>query len=188
MIEFKSNPLKDIHVNYAFGMSKSYGDTFHNGIDLKALMRTNIFSVDDGKVAFIRLDSPTGGKYVIVEHDGYCSGYYHCNDIVVNVGDNVYAGQIIAHSGNTGKSTGAHLHFEIRLGGYDSNYWNRLSTGQFANAIDPEPYLTDNFMTIEGAKNLVQNKAGLNDKTIDYLANDYKYGEQLIIKLAKAMI
>lgn len=187
-MKLKANPLKEIHVNYAYGFSKSYGVKFHNGIDLKALVRTKLFSVDDGIVAFIRLDSPTGGKYVIIEHEGYCSGYYHCNSITVNVEEKVYAGQLIAYSGNTGQSTGAHLHFEIRLGKYDNNYWNKLSTGRYANSVDPEPYLIDEYMTVEGAKNLVQNKAGLNDKTIDYLVSDYKYGEQLIIKLAKAMI
>lgn len=192
MIKFKSNPLDKVKINYHFGLTKEYGNIFHNGVDLGAkkvgVIGDKIYSVNDGVVTFIRLDSPTGGKYVIVQHDGYCTGYYHCMEIVVKVGMTVTSGQIIAYMGSTGKSTGPHLHFELRIGKYDNNYWLK-GGGRYSNAINPLQYLLPNEikMTVEKAKQIVKSKAQISDTTLNYMVSDYKWGDELIIKLAKAM-
>jgi len=192
VIKFESDPVNHVVVNYQFGLTKKYGPDYHNGVDLGAkkvgVIGDKIYSVNDGTVAFIRLDSPSGGKYVIIQHDGYCTGYYHCMEIVVKEGMEVEAGQIIAYMGSTGKSTGPHLHFEVRIGKYSSNYWIKQN-GRYINAINPEQYLLENVtkLTVEKAKQIVKSKAQISDTTLQYMVNDYRWGDELIIKLAKAM-
>jgi murein DD-endopeptidase MepM/ murein hydrolase activator NlpD len=56
--------------------------------------------------------------FVLLDHpDGYQSLYGHASRLLVAVGDSVRAGQVVALSGSTGRSTGPHLHFEVRVGG-----------------------------------------------------------------------
>lgn len=87
--------------------------TFHNGVDIKAPEGTHVVCPADGKV--IQLNTTTaGGKQLIIQHtNGYKTGYAHLLDWRVNKGDRVTQGQLIALSGNTGQSTGAHLHFTV---------------------------------------------------------------------------
>ena len=62
------------------------------------------------------------GLYIIIKHNGgYETVYSHLNKINVNVDDRIHSGQIIADSGNSGISTGPHLHFEIRKNGIPLN-------------------------------------------------------------------
>ena len=62
------------------------------------------------------------GKTVVLEHrDGSASLYAHCSRLDVRVGERVRQGEAIARVGNTGRSTGSHLHFEIRIGGSPVN-------------------------------------------------------------------
>ena len=114
------------------------GSTNHKGIDLGASQGTPIYSVAPGKVIFSGI-SGGYGKLVTTSHDIDADGtddyyilYAHCSELLVNEGDNVSGGQLIAKVGSTGTSTGPHLHFEIRQGSNDSN-----------SAVDPEPFLND---------------------------------------------
>ena len=87
---------------------------FHNGIDLSAPVGTPLYSPESGKVSKSYTNN-TGGKQIIIQHDnGYTTGYAHLNDRLVQVGDRLNRGQIFAHTGNTGASTGPHLHFTVR--------------------------------------------------------------------------
>ncbi|HOR22179.1 MAG TPA: M23 family metallopeptidase, partial [Ruminococcus sp.] len=62
------------------------------------------------------------GNYVVISHDGtYSTLYGHLTSACVSVGDYVTAGQTIGYAGSTGWSTGAHLHFEVRVGGVQSD-------------------------------------------------------------------
>lgn len=94
---------------------------FHTGIDYRAPIGSPVYSSRDGTI------SGTGvlgnyGLYIIINHDGgYQSIYSHLNRVNVKVNDRVIAGQIIAESGNSGISTGPHLHFEIRKNGIPLN-------------------------------------------------------------------
>lgn len=104
-----------------FGQRPEYYSQFgapgHNGIDIAAAEGTPILAVADGVVDWIAED-PNYGKYIRVwhEHLGMHTFYAHLSDFVVEGGQRVQQGQVIAKMGNTGKSTGPHLHFEIRFG------------------------------------------------------------------------
>ncbi len=89
----------------------------HNGIDIALEEGTEIKASARGKVVFSG-EAKGYGKVVIVEHDGGYSTLYGHNSInIVNKGDVVEAGQVIALSGSSGRATGPHLHFELRKDG-----------------------------------------------------------------------
>lgn len=86
---------------------------FHSGIDFDVPMQTPVVAAGLGKVTFATND-PHYGKTIVIHHiDGFISRYAHNNELLVTEGDMVIKGQQIAKSGNTGRSTGPHLHFEI---------------------------------------------------------------------------
>lgn len=89
---------------------------FHPGIDIACPMRSEVTSARSGEVVFTGY-SGGYGQLVIVKHEHNYSSYYgHLSKIIVKTGDKVAAGQTIALSGNTGRTTGPHLHFETRNG------------------------------------------------------------------------
>jgi murein DD-endopeptidase MepM/ murein hydrolase activator NlpD len=87
---------------------------FHKGIDLGCRIGTKVHAARSGKVIFSGYEDGYG-NLVVVEHEfGYKSYYGHLSKILVKNGDTVNTGSLLALSGNTGRSTGPHLHFEIR--------------------------------------------------------------------------
>lgn len=102
---------------------------FHEGLDFTANVGTPIYAAAAG-VVFAAEHEPDYGKIVKVDHgSGLETRYAHASKLFVKVGQRVVRGQKIAEVGNTGRSTGAHLHYEIRLHG---------------NALDPRKYLKNN--------------------------------------------
>lgn len=86
---------------------------FHYGVDLDAKEGTDVLCSSEGKVKDLGEDGQLG-KYVLVDHgSGVETKYGHLSDILVKNGDALKKGEVIAKSGNTGKSTAPHLHFEI---------------------------------------------------------------------------
>lgn len=99
------------------GGRKSQGVHGHNGVDLAASIGTPIMASADGKVILSRTGGWNGGygTYVVVSHsNGTQSLYAHMSANNVSVGDIVKQGQVIGSIGMTGKTTGPHIHFEIR--------------------------------------------------------------------------
>ena len=93
----------------------------HTGIDIGAPTGTPIKAAAGGTVIFSGWKG-TLGKLVVVSHGNGVQTYYaHCSSLLVSSGQTVSAGQLIAKMGNTGRSTGPHLHFEIRSNGYAIN-------------------------------------------------------------------
>jgi murein DD-endopeptidase MepM/ murein hydrolase activator NlpD len=87
---------------------------FHDGIDIAAPIGTPVVAPRDGTIIAVGA-SATWGNFVRVAHeDGYMSFMAHLHRATVRVGDSVGQGEKIAYSGNTGRSTGPHLHYEIR--------------------------------------------------------------------------
>lgn len=125
------NVVNHVRISSRFGLRKHpiTGEyTGHGGVDL-ATDGTghNVHVLADGKVKKIGWDVRTTangnvigyGRYIIVEHaNGYQSLYAHLekDGVIVNIGDEIEDGSVIAISGNTGGSTGPHLHVEIGLG------------------------------------------------------------------------
>jgi len=91
--------------------------TTHQGIDVAAPTGTPVFAAAGGIVALAE-NEPGWGKLVILEHrDGYNTVYAHLDEISVEAGAAVSIGEIIGKVGNTGQSTGSHLHYEVRKNG-----------------------------------------------------------------------
>ncbi len=107
-------PLEESVVNSDFGWRRS---RFHSGIDLDLEVGADVFSSFDGIVK--KSDYVSGyGNLVVVKHFNGLETYYaHLSKILVAEGDTVEAGEKIALGGNTGRSTGPHLHYEIRYRG-----------------------------------------------------------------------
>ena len=89
---------------------------FHSGLDIRAPRGTGIVAAGNGQVVFSGWMGGYG-KAIVISHPGGISTLYgHCSSILVN-GGNVRSGQLIARVGSTGRSTGNHLHFEVRING-----------------------------------------------------------------------
>ncbi|WP_083260192.1 peptidoglycan DD-metalloendopeptidase family protein [Marinobacter sp. X15-166B] len=89
----------------------------HNGVDFATPVGTPILSTGDGIVRRVG-NHPYAGKYIDIDHGGtYTTRYLHLHKILVRRGVQVQRGQRIALSGNTGRSTGPHLHFEFHING-----------------------------------------------------------------------
>ena len=113
------NPLKKIVVTASFGYRLHPTlriKKFHRGIDLRAKRRTPVYATADGVVKFVQSRN-TGnfGRVVKISHNyGFETVYGHLIKTNVKLGDIVKKGDIIALSGNSGRSTGPHLHYEIK--------------------------------------------------------------------------
>jgi len=95
--------------------------SMHDGIDFPAETGTPIVAAASGKVSFAEWH-PQYGKMLEIDHgNGLVSRYAHASQLLVKEGDLVVAGQRVAVVGTTGRSTGPHLHFEVRLNGTPQN-------------------------------------------------------------------
>jgi murein DD-endopeptidase MepM/ murein hydrolase activator NlpD len=93
------------------------GSKNHKGTDIAVPSDTRVLASAPGIVKKVGSVKWGEGNYIIISHSGgYETHYYHLNDRVVRVGDHVRAKQLIGHSGNTGNSSGPHLHFQIMKG------------------------------------------------------------------------
>lgn len=108
---------------------------FHTGIDFPGKQNDPINATADGKVVYIKSDHEMYGKIVIIEHNFNLFTYYaHLNVISTKIGQNIKRGDVVGLMGNTGKSLGVHLHYEVRLG-KDSH----------SVPLDPKMFLTSNY-------------------------------------------
>lgn len=172
-------PVGTYRVTSKFG-NRSGG--FHGGLDLGAATRGKvgdpIYSVQAGVVRRKKNDPSGYGNYLVVEHpQGFCTLYGHLNGYTSNVGQAVVAGQQIAVMGNTGRSTGAHLHFEIR----NVPYSQFDSCGKKSPyRLNPQPYLERAGVATPTGGNIVAEglsdytNAGLGSSGIA-LADNYEY-------------
>ena len=93
----------------------------HKGIDIGASAGADIIAAADGTVTAASYSS-AAGNYVMIDHgNGLSTLYGHNSRLLAQVGQTVEAGDIIALSGSTGRSTGPHLHFEVRVNGERTN-------------------------------------------------------------------
>lgn len=94
---------------------------FHKGVDIANRKGTAIVATADGEVTFVGKKNNLG-KVVVIDHGhGMVTRFAHLSDTLKNRGDKVKRGDIIAQMGNTGRSTGSHLHYEVHLNGVPIN-------------------------------------------------------------------
>ena len=113
------SPLEDMKTTASFGYRihpVTKEKQFHRGIDLRAKMSTPVYSTADGVVRYVQpRDSGDFGRVIIIAHNfGFETVYAHLRQTNVKLGDVVKKNQIIGTSGSSGRSTGPHLHYEIR--------------------------------------------------------------------------
>ncbi|GAB1621933.1 hypothetical protein AAOGI_19830 [Agarivorans albus] len=119
---FMRVPLKGAHrVTSGFNPRRKHPITRrispHNGADFGVAIGTPVLAAGDGVVTRVE-NHPYAGKYIVIQHGGkYRSRYLHLNKFKVRKGQRVTRGQVIADSGNTGRSTGPHLHYEFHING-----------------------------------------------------------------------
>jgi murein DD-endopeptidase MepM/ murein hydrolase activator NlpD len=98
----------------------------HNGIDIGASTGTNVKAFMAGKVTYSGWESGYGNLVIINHGNGLQTYYAHNSKLLVKIGQSVDSGSIIAKSGNTGNSTGPHIHFEVRKNGTPVNPYSYL--------------------------------------------------------------
>jgi len=125
-------PLSTCQISSPYGarpdpLSPDHEVSFHPGLDLAASMGDKIMAVQDEKVVFAGRKNGYGNMVIISHPDGYLSVYGHAQIVFVKTGQSIVQGQVIARVGSSGKSTGPHLHFELR---------------KYARTIDPRSVIT----------------------------------------------
>lgn len=116
-LDFSGAHFPTIHgtlLNSPYGIRKH---RLHRGVDLHLHIGDSVVAAYPGKVVVSKYNRRGYGNYIMVEHaNGTRTLYGHLQKRLVNVGDTVEGGQLIGKGGNTGRSSGPHLHFEIRYG------------------------------------------------------------------------
>lgn len=108
-------PLSSVKINSPYGYRKdpfTGKRKFHNGIDLYA-RSAKVFAMMQGRVLKVGQDK-VSGKYVTLQHGSFTVSYCHLSQIFVSQGQAVLPGDVVGITGNTGRSTGEHLHLTIR--------------------------------------------------------------------------
>lgn len=181
-------PLKDCKVTSPYGIERTINGvkSVHKGIDLISNSGDReVKSIGDGVIRGNFNDPKGFGNYVSIEHlDGKRVIYAHLESFKKKAGDVVRAGDVIGIEGSTGRSTGIHLHLEVREAPYNTN--NRINIADYLGIENKVGIVKEKGLTKEEQKELIKNKAGLDDNTIQYL-DMYRYNNDLIRKLAKAM-
>lgn len=134
------NPIPGSYrISSPFGYRRDpvYGyGKFHEGIDFAMPSGTPLYAVADGKVAKVKVEFFGYGNQVVIDHGfGYKTRYAHMKKIAVHEGQTLVRGQYIGESGNSGKSTGSHLHYEVHFKGKPVNPYDFVDL-----AMDPKEY------------------------------------------------
>lgn len=111
-----SKSLRAMASGFGYRRDPIYGTTkFHEGMDFSAPVGTPVYATGDATVQSASWESGYGNMIVLNHGFGYTTRYAHLSDMVVRPGQSVKRGDLIGHVGNTGKSTGSHLHYEVRF-------------------------------------------------------------------------
>lgn len=183
-------PTTNTQITDKFGY-RPHRRRVHNGIDIKVNRGDTIYAAFDGKVRITAYQRKGYGHYVVVRHhNGIETLYAHLSKKLVGANDNVKAGDPIGLGGNTGRSSGPHLHFETLLLGscldpallFD--FKNQDVTGDFYLYRRPgSKYIENGVVKIAGPeKKYHKVKSG---ETIGKIARKYNVEEGIIFKLNK---
>lgn len=136
------NPLAPVarnHITSSFGYRMHpirHSVVFHQGIDFSGVQGEPVYVTGDGTVESVERNFFGYGNMVVIDHGfGYKTRYAHLKETFVTKGQHVTKGDQIASMGNSGQSTGTHLHYEVLYMGKQINPWNFLSSD-----MSPEEY------------------------------------------------
>ncbi len=127
-----SQPMKSFYISSSFGKRIdpiTHRSMMHHGLDFVGVTHEKIMSPSQGKVVFAGRFSDYGNAVVIDHGFGITTRYGHLSALKVQTGEIVKRGQVIALQGNTGRSTGSHLHYEVRYKNTPLNPKRFLETG-----------------------------------------------------------
>ncbi|WP_107039042.1 M23 family metallopeptidase [Brumimicrobium mesophilum] len=129
--------LKKMASGYGWRIDPVYGTRkMHWGTDFSAETGTDVYATGKGVVEETRVNSWGYGREIVINHGfGYKTRYAHLSSFLVKEGDKVNRGDLIGLVGNTGKSTGAHLHYEVEKDGHKMN-----PIDYFHSDLTPEQY------------------------------------------------
>ncbi|MCZ9348568.1 M23 family metallopeptidase [Streptomyces mutabilis] len=135
------DPVKNYKLTASFAQNGGMWASKHSGQDFAVPIGTNVVATHGGTVVKAggngAGDGPAYGNAIVIKHgNGTYSQYAHLSKINVKIGQIVKTGQSIAKSGNTGNSSGPHLHFEIR------------TTPNYGSAVDPVSFLRSKGVTV----------------------------------------
>ncbi len=128
-----SKPMKNYYISSGFGSRRdpiTKGVASHHGLDFVGVAKEKIISPSKGKVILAGRFSDYGNAIVIDHGFGITTRYGHLSEIKVKEGQFVKQGEVIALQGNSGRSTGPHLHYEVRYGSTPLNPKKFLEAGQ----------------------------------------------------------
>jgi len=113
---------------------------FHYGMDFTAPIGTSVYSTGDGIVKDVQSIGGGYGRWILIDHGfGYQTMYAHLNGFKVKIGDHVKRGQVIGSVGNSGTSTGPHLHYEVNKNGEPVNpqyyYFKDLNAQEYEKMV-----------------------------------------------------
>lgn len=127
----RRNPLGQIAcITSPYGPRNLFGRTFHYGMDFNAARGTPVYAPANGIVEWVCRASKSCGNGLQIKHaNGYSTRYCHFDSVAVKTGDRISAGCLIGKSGNTGQSTGPHLHYSVLKNGKAINPRNFIESG-----------------------------------------------------------
>lgn len=167
-----SSPLKKVFITSKFGyrIHPLYGtQKLHTGLDFRAKVGTDIYATANGVVIQARNSDPGGyGKMVKIIHGyGFETLYGHLSSVLVKEGDIIKKGDLIGLTGNTGSSSGPHLHYEVKylrkyIDPKDFLYWN-IKTFDTIFAKD------QNLIDWKKLINIINNKNTILNEEIDVI-------------------
>ena len=182
--------LADYHPPVLGRVSSRYGPRgkgMHKGIDVSLPTGEPIYATFEGKVRYARFNSGGYGYLVILRHPSGLETYYgHLCKLNVEVNDYVVAGQVIGYGGNTGRSRGAHLHYEVRYADltFDPERIIDFSTGdlKWQNFVLERGYFNVSSKLTEA---LEENEEDMGDMFVDKNGNPLS-SEEIVDNLEKA--
>jgi murein DD-endopeptidase MepM/ murein hydrolase activator NlpD len=132
--------LRKMASGYGYRVDPVYGSgKFHEGMDFSAPIGTPVYATGDGKVTDAGWNQGYGNSIDINHGYDYLTRYAHLSKIMVKKGQDIKRGDLIGLVGNTGKSTGPHLHYEVRFKGTPQNpvrfYFQDLTPEQYNDLI-----------------------------------------------------
>ncbi len=182
--------LKNISKSFSFPF-KNYitspfgprGNYFHSGIDIKLKTGDTIRALFDGTVRVVKVNKGGYGKVIIVKHErGFETLYAHLSKCIAVENRTVRAGDVIALGGNTGRSTGSHLHFEIRHCGEPFDPLTLLNFENYSLKCDTLVLTPDCFGTGFNTASASRHKVRKGD-TLSGIASKYRLSVSRLCRL-----